>query len=209
MDTRARPDEDGDLDREYPFPKPGDTLLRMSGRKTLYTQSLSGNWAVYTDSYRDAADRLVDGIEGLAHEDALYCPIVFLYRHFFELELKPIARSIQRTSGRPIPNCVDTKHSVLELWRYIKENITYLNCEIHQPTIDVLTELVKELDSLDPDSMHTRYPSDKKGKELQVTVYSLDMENMKDVVASMRNALETIAEAIGLEEEWRSEQDSW
>jgi len=209
----SRSDEHIGFDKEYPLPKPGDTLLKYSGKKTLYTQSLTGNWTVYTDAYKQAADMLIDGIEGYPHEDALYCPIIFLYRHFVELTLKPIARAIERLSGQPIPKVAgkraDSRHSILDLWLYIERNIRYLGCEIGRQTIDLLAQLVEEISRLDPDSMHTRYAHNRKGAKMHIPVDSLDIENLKDVIVKMHNALEILTTAIDLEDEWRSEQESW
>jgi hypothetical protein len=208
MDTTSF-DQDIDFDKEYPLPKPSDTFLKPTGKKTLYTQSISGNWAVYTDSYRLAADRLVDGIEGFPYEDALICPVVFLYRHFVELTLKRIARDIKRLCGNAIPKKADTKHQLFDLWSYIRSNLKHANCdcELDRTTINTITRLIAELSDIDPDSMRFRYSHDKEGNEMPMPV-SLDVQNLKDVMYGLRNALETLDTAIGLEQEWRAEE-SW
>jgi hypothetical protein len=139
--------------------------------------------------------------------------LIFLYRHFVELTLKPIARAIERLSGQPIPEVAgkraDSKHSILDLWLYIDRTIKYLGCEIDKQTIDLLAQLVREISRLDPDSMHTRYAHNQKGATMDIPVDSLDIENLKDVMVKMRNGLEILTTAIDLEDEWRSEQESW
>lgn len=72
--------EEIDFDREYRLPTPEDTFIKSSGSKTLYTQSIAGNWSVYTESYKQAADLIVSQIEGNPPECRLPIPLIFFKR---------------------------------------------------------------------------------------------------------------------------------
>lgn len=80
-----------DEDLEIPYPERGDKLLdpsRKPGEKRLFAGWMVGQWQWYPDAYKQAADKLVNQIEGHSWEDRLIFPVIFLYRHFVELKLK-------------------------------------------------------------------------------------------------------------------------
>lgn len=51
-----------------------------------------GRWQLCSDAFLHAADRLVDSTSGAPHEDELIYPILALYRHHLELDLKWVIR---------------------------------------------------------------------------------------------------------------------
>lgn len=53
-------------------------------------------WSIYAIGYKDAADLLVDNIEGNGRQhDFLVYPIVFLYRQYLELAIKDVISHAQ------------------------------------------------------------------------------------------------------------------
>lgn len=193
------------MNDEIRDPEPGDTLIKESGDKTLYADWMAGNWYFYPDGYKEAADRLVDQIqENWAPDDRLICPIIFLYRHFVELKLKAIVIELDRLSGTEMPDGQFTKHELRQLWSYVK---SHLNCirdgELDKQISNILDKLIKDLADLDPDSMHFRYPHNKKFEEMKLP-YSLSMGNFKDVMEGLKNGLALIEAGIDLEKEARA-----
>ena len=94
------------LDWEPSFPKVGDTLFQPSasgacvdpiGSSSPIDQqrpSPGGRWGLYTIGFLKAGDRLVDSLKpdemATPPGAALLYPVLFLYRHYVELELKGI-----------------------------------------------------------------------------------------------------------------------
>lgn len=58
---------------------------------SIIRRSTSNQWLFYVEGYRIAAERLVDNVLTTQTErDTLIYPIVFLYRHYIEIQLKEI-----------------------------------------------------------------------------------------------------------------------
>jgi len=67
---------------------PTDRIIRDergNDEKVLFSNFLVGNWSFFADGYKLAADMLVDQAEGNPPEDCLIAPILFLYRHWVDL----------------------------------------------------------------------------------------------------------------------------
>lgn len=122
--------DDWNDDFEIPYPERGDKLIdhsRKQGEKRLFAAWMIGQWHWYPDAYKQAADKLVDQIEGHSHEDRLIFPIIFLYRHFVELKIKEIIIQLDRLSGTQIAEKQFKKHQLMPLWSYAREHLACIN----------------------------------------------------------------------------------
>lgn len=75
----------------------------------------SSAWSLYADGYKEAADALVERVEKRAgSQDTLVYPILFLYRQYFELQLKLSIRTVRRflDEGHTFPQ----GHRLERLW---------------------------------------------------------------------------------------------
>src|SRR5260370_6794126 len=91
--------------REW-LPGPGDALIEdtssavrvdplgYSEPHSPAARSLIGRWDLYSDGFLHAGDRLVDGLTASPGEDELLYPILYLYRHHLELELKLLGMKV-------------------------------------------------------------------------------------------------------------------
>src|SRR5262249_35172807 len=195
-------------DSDYPYPQKGDSFLRTEGQKVLQTSSIIGNWLVYAEAYKDAADRLVDRLVGNPEEDALVCPILFLYRHYLELTLKYQAYGIENIAPQEIPGKIDTKHNLLALWQYIRKYCDSTGFNFGKEALDTVEHCIVEISELDPISMTFRY-SHKLDKQEHTLPSHIDVENCKVVIEKLKNFFNEIGIAADLQHEWRKEMDSW
>jgi hypothetical protein len=153
-----------DWDEEIAYPRRGDTLFQrasVQNEKILFADWLAGDWAMYPDGYKMAADMVVDTMTGHAWEDRLILPIIFMYRHYVELKIKHIIIELDRLAGTRIDTDRFRKHNLQSLWQYL---IAHLNCIRSEPNKEIMSateRLINELNTLDPDSMHFRYATDK------------------------------------------------
>ena len=154
------------------FPKKGDKLFRgdlpdwqhnaVTG--SFYARDDIAPWHRYMNGYREAADRVVEsllGKEARGMMDVMVYPVVFLYRHHFELALKAIIRVGGRLcdQGDVVPHV----HELIGLWRKARPIL-----EQHWPNtgsdlLDIAEELLTELDGFDPRGQAFRYPEERDG----------------------------------------------
>lgn len=107
---------------DYAWPEEGDRLFISEDRmEDAWIHPFSANFGAYADSYKPAADHLVKkAIAKKKEQDFLIYPILFMYRHHVELQMrvelqmKYIIRTwYRRTDERP-----DYLHHRLEdLWQ--------------------------------------------------------------------------------------------
>jgi len=203
--------------REW-LPNPGDKLIRETisaaqvdplGYSDLAdpeNRSPVGRWMLYANGFLMAGDRLVDHLVGIAAEDALIYPVVYLYRHFLELQLKAQILFCQpRLSGKTTkdvqsfkPKRLDNNHSLRNLWE-ILDGI-YPKFADERPNITAAFEsLLFELDALDPNSQAPRYALDKKGNQTFMGVQALDLVTFKAGVHKMSHYLMGFEESVDAE----------
>lgn len=138
--------------------------------------------------------------------DKYVFPILFLYRHFVELQLKSIIVQLDNFTQQPIKKL--KTHDLLLLWQHIKKNLQHLSdSQVNVNGISVLDQLIGELAAIDPDSFHARYPVDTNFQPMRVP-RSLSMENLKSAMTAMENSLTLIDQAIDSEKSyWYAQED--
>jgi hypothetical protein len=138
-------------------------------------------------AFKNAADLLIVYTEENAHErDNLVWPIVFCYRQYIELSLKDVIAEYgpQMENTRAIQPNWNT-HSLKELWTSYKQITTFT---LSKATADDIPEIVSieacihELDGIDSGSYTFRYPTDKKGKQINIPFSSIDLYHLRDVM---------------------------
>lgn len=162
----------------------------------------------YCDGFRAAARRLAEQlVEGENRIDlpvdlAVY-PILFLYRHHFELILKLLiasARSFLR-DGKGFPK----GHELDALWetaRPLLERCFPAGADWSQNVI--VTELLNELSAVDPAGQAGRYPEDIKGQKHFEHLSLLNVRHFADVSERLSDYLAEILFAIEVTDDERS-----
>jgi hypothetical protein len=160
-------DQEDIFRQELPWPKSGDMLF-VAGDD--WQNNACVNWAfddlhLYARGYKLGADALVERIMESGHDqDFLVYPIVFLYRQYLELRMKSLIRDGRALDNQP-PSFT-TGHQLDKLWlecRIIIERV-WPGQEVE--AIQSVEDVIKQLSTIDPQSMTFRYPVDKKGNRL-------------------------------------------
>jgi Fe-S-cluster formation regulator IscX/YfhJ len=203
-------------EEEIVYPKPTDTLIDQTQSKVLFTDWFAGDWHAFPFAYKAAADALVDRLEvdrgnhTVTPDDRFVFPILFLYRHFVELQLKSLIVQLDNFTQEPLDKEKFMTHNLLALWKHIKDNLQHLiHAQVNPSGIRLLNRLIVQLANIDDDSYHSRYPMDRKLKPMRVP-RSLSMDNLKSVMTAMGNSLNLIAEAIDNEKAyWYAQDSNW
>lgn len=198
--------ETPDWDEEIVYPQRGDTLFQranVQNEKILFADWLAGDWAMYPDGYKMAADMVVDTMEGHAWEDRLILPIIFMYRHYVELRIKHIILELDRLSGTRIDKDRFGKHNLQSLWHYLTAHLGCIRSEANKEIMAATERLLNELNSLDPDSMHFRYATDKERLNSMPLPHSLSMIGFKNGMEKLKSGLDYVAAGIDVETEGR------
>jgi hypothetical protein len=170
-----------------------------SDTKTLFADWMAGNWHLYADGYKRAADILVEQLEGKTQDDNLILPIVFMYRHYVEL----IIGYDKLNSTKMLTDKFGT-HKLEPLWSYLKLHLSSLpNAPMNAEVIPALDDLIRELIALDPGSFNFRYAHDKARENEMVLPHSLSMTHFKETTDKIKGGLDYLEAGIDVELERR------
>ncbi|MBT2785699.1 MULTISPECIES: hypothetical protein [unclassified Halomonas] len=163
----------------------------------------------YIYGYKKAADSLVMKIsKDRAEIDYLIYPIVFLYRHHIELQLKKLLElniKLHEREGK-VPN----NHKIKNLWPQVKGYYRKLNNSSNQEEIKFIDRIMDELCIIDPESMNFRYSKMKDGELPNKDLKHINIEVFSSVVGRVSDALETFEYQLNAEIDSKSEyMSSW
>lgn len=137
------------------------------------------------EGYRRAADLMIDR----ANEDPvdrayLVCPIIFNYRQFLELSLKYMLV----TYGRPVgvkPNW--NSHDLEILWREFALLLEGYGTPDPDQADPIVADVVAQFAKIDPASYSYRYPVDRKGQPVPLSLSDLHLPTLKTVMEAVAN----------------------
>lgn len=148
-------------------------------------------WAVYAYGYKEAADRLVAGInERQGWQDFLLYPILYLYRHYLEVMVKGQIRDAQKLLGIERP--VDRKekrrhkleaaegHDILALWGYLLSLVYQLHPEQSPAQMAEGTRVIAAFSELDATGDAFRYPETLHGHENLTKIPEINLRHLRD-----------------------------
>ena len=163
--------------------------------RAFYGDDLS--WERYTDSYKNVADRLVKWYGEEHREDSLVYPIMFLYRHYLELQLKSLLRKLFLFHG--LQCSYPQTHKLDDLWctvRQLMEEICPQDTEDNKH----IEARIKEFSQIDPDSESFRYPDRKRNPRFEnVPKQDRDYINLfqvRRIVQAMQDRLRCMDEFL-------------
>jgi hypothetical protein len=155
----------------------------------------------YAQGFRAAGRRLVD--ELVANDqtsdftlDTVVYPIVFVYRHHFELLLKLIIRECDKANGGK--GGFPKGHKLGPLWTQCRTLIEAMFKAAEWSQNAVVGQLLAELDKIDPTGQAARYPHDTDGKKsfagqplLNVEHFASTADRLSDYLGSILRAVES------------------
>lgn len=157
----------------------------------------------YSYGYRSAAEKLINDYNklGLPERDAMVFPVIFLYRHYLELEIKDLIYRIESCSGNA-PSEI-THHSLLDIWNKLDSKYSSLSSFIPDDynfcsTADRngIIDIIKEFNELDGKSFAFRYPRDRKGDKSIKNISHISLNNFKTEISKVINVIDNINESI-------------
>ena len=90
-------------------------------RKSEVVAISSQNWWQYTMGYKEAGDLLLQNTSGGGRQHVLVFPIIFMYRHYIELQLKEII--LNNWAYLDISEDFPTYHNIEKLWAICRDTL--------------------------------------------------------------------------------------
>ena len=190
---------------------------------TSQVHSAQDQWYLLAKAYKNAADQIIVGLpEALLlgqHSVYIAGPVMFLYRHYLELELKAIWLELQDLGHmlnlldlreQTMPGNSSKPHSLLPVWYSVKNLLFEIDKEVSTDEIgrveagkiyDAMEERIKEFNRIDERSMNFRYPIDKTG-ENRILASLPDWRQLSHV----KEVIEVVAGYFDSIETWMDEE---
>lgn len=153
----------------------------------------------YSEGFRSAARRLVDelvtdGQTAAFPIDTVVYPIVFLYRHHFELFLKLLIRDCKLAQGEI--GSFPKGHKLTPLWQEFRTLAEKLFPKADWSQNSTAEALFKELDAVDPIGQAARYPQSTAGDKSFHDKPLLNVEHFANTADRLSKYLEAIAYGV-------------
>lgn len=124
--------------------------------------------------------------------DYLVFPYLFLYRHYFEIQLKRIQSCGNYIKDRT--DSFDDTHSLQKLWEVVKPLIEFASPETNtQKIVDIESNLM-ELHKVDPNSMAFRYSIDRQVKSRKGLIVDTGNFNIIGFESKIKVTVQVISE---------------
>jgi len=156
-------------------------------------------WSVYAEGYKESANLICEHIinKQVLKKYAMIYPIIYLYRHYLELQFKNIIFLTNKAlflleilvDSEQNENKKFINHNLLDLYEIMISKLKRLAKEIEET--DAINEkedflnlklIIKEFEKYDKFSQSFRYPEDKKGNINLQTINNINIENIYDVI---------------------------
>ncbi|MES3034920.1 MAG: hypothetical protein V4813_13055 [Gemmatimonadota bacterium] len=173
----------------------------------------SDQWRIYASGYRRAAERLTQHVCNTHRDqDALIFPVLFLWRHHFELQLKATIRQASYLLRREAPPI--GSHGLSTLWNsarlLLDEVYREFGERLPQTELKSLEKALRQLGATDPKSMVFRYPEDLNGSPHLAEVRHINYELIEAEMSEISDALDWIDSVLctfrDLLQDWLSAQ---
>jgi len=167
------------------------------------------NWWEYINGYKKAGDALLSSSNVLGNgrkEYELVYPMVFLYRHYIELQLKEII--LNARNFLDINEKFPKGHDIKELWAMCMGLLREID-KVLDPQFtasdgygDILNAYraleadLKIFWEIDPDSESFRYPVDSRGNPIVANLEAVDFKTIKELIGRIDQELGGISSGI-------------
>lgn len=155
-------------------------------------------WVNYLIGYKDAADILVEYTKKTNKRlDFIVFPIVFLYRHYLELQLKMIIQDGYQLlyMNKGYAKC----HKLDELWNDCKLIIEKMWPNGDKDPLEAMDDYINQFCQVDPTSTEFRYPVRRNGTDTLENLNFINLIHLSEVMKLINNFIGGIHEAISIE----------
>ena len=150
-------------------------------------------WFFYSHGYKEAADRLVSGLEkNPSAGSVLIYPIMFLYRQYMELTIKHCIRltfRLERKYGEK--DDFEVTHDIERLWKKYLERWCFSFPDDPIIGAEDVTRLIEEFCKVDSGSFAFRYPEERNKSPTLSNIYYVNLFKIKDVVRKISDVFES------------------
>ncbi len=187
------------------MPQRGDRFF-LNRRRPHERRTTSSNWLDYTFSYKQCADHLIQAQKTRpAIDRSEVYPILFLYRHYMELEMKSIiaigrVAELNGDSKDKVLSVLSTHdlQKLLKQCRDICQDLDLLNGQFAD-AFSNFAVLIDEFSAHDPGSFAFRYPIDKKLNPTLIGLGDIDLNHVELIIKRCAAFLKTMREAVAYE----------
>lgn len=155
-------------------------------------------WIAMIGGYKAAADLLIQTvIEKTVTIDYLVYPILFLYRHHTELQLKFIIELGKEDNIEHNIRKLRGSHKLIELWE-VARGILKAEFDDDDSNLGKIDNILNQLDQIDPNSFSFRYPQDIKNNEpyLPSGLHYVNLINLWEKLDGALQYLDDYSDAI-------------
>lgn len=170
-----------------------------------FTPNPELNFDVYAKGYKEAAELLTKSVlDKSRFADYEAYPIVFLYRHAFELYIKALiinSSELFRLKNQKLIRDIDLTHDLEKSLRTASEilSLLYPNDNLIISTIKEISRTAAEISAIDKDSFSFRYPITKKGNASTDKNLTINIRQFSDHMSEVLNSIDTIVFGVNME----------
>lgn len=158
---------------------------------------------LYNSAYKLAAQELCRGFADrpVNEKDTLIIPIIFLYRHYIEIELKTIIQRLDNLLDNNQKKKKSPNHKLLPLWNtansLYKTLIANNNIQVFTPNnAKKETDIITELHNFDSRSTTFRYARDLQNNDSLEKIDYISVANFQNQIEIVVRYLEQMTETI-------------
>lgn len=176
------------IGKGFRWPQTGDDPFDIDGEDkgtAALAQADFERFVLMFEGYRRSADALVDrSLDDWRESAILVYPILFLYRHALELNLKYIINFYGPPVG--VGPIWDT-HDFRILWPRFVEVLKLYGTDDPGNADQVVGGVVACFGNVDPRSFALRYPYDNQGNPIELARDRVNLETLKNVMGGVFN----------------------
>lgn len=166
----------------FRWPQDGDDPFDVGedGNHAMLAKSDFTRFVLMFEGYRKSADVLVErALDDWREADTLVYPVLFLYRHALELNLKYIINFYgPHVDVEPVWDTHDFK----VLWPRFLEVLHRFGTDDPDRADQVVGGVIAQFGNVDPGSFSHRYPCDRFGNPIPLAQERMNLETLKDVM---------------------------
>jgi hypothetical protein len=195
--------------------RPQKTIGGPGGGKFFFVDDNSWRWSYHAIAFKEAAELIIDAklaAERGPNQDYLAMPVLYLYRHAIELQLKEIIEIGGVVGTLKKDKSLDTllrKHILADLWTKAKEVISVNYPEKHnRKKVVTVGDVVKDFHAADPDGQTLRYAWNTKGDihKYEALPSHIHLDHLRATMNNVWNHLE--GWHAGISEWWDAGRDA-